>query len=103
MKCAALAVCFTLLAASACTSMPDVRGPLARLKGDTQTDAGPDNTMLSAECGQDWRDAGYRDGRFGTLAWDVQYAAACGSRFDRGRYLSGLEAGTSDRPTIGGM
>ncbi len=63
----------------------------------------PGCTTLTPDCTQDWYDAGQREGRYGPQAWDVQYAAACGSRFDRSRYMSGWQAGFSARPSLGGM
>ncbi len=60
-------------------------------------------TTLTPDCTQDWYGAGQREGRYGAQAWDVQYAAACGSRFDRSRYMSGWQAGFSARPSLGGM
>lgn len=60
-------------------------------------------TTLTPDCGQDWYDAGLREGRYGPQAWDVQYAAACGARFDRARYVSGWQAGFSARPSPVGM
>ena len=49
MKRSSLAVFLAVLAASACTSLPDVKGPFARsAKGTaTQTDAGPDQVEQS--------------------------------------------------------
>jgi hypothetical protein len=41
-------------------------------------------------------------GRLGMQPWDVQYAAACGNRFDQARYVSGWQAGASARPALGG-
>ena len=49
MKRTALAVFLALLATSACTSMADVKGPFARLKGATQTDAGADEPHQQEE------------------------------------------------------
>ena len=49
MKRTALAVFLAVLATSACTSMPDVKGPFARLKGATQTDAGADEPQHQEE------------------------------------------------------
>ena len=37
----------TVLALSACTSLPDIKGPYARSKGATQTDAAPDRAEQS--------------------------------------------------------
>lgn len=58
---------------------------------------------IAPDCTQDWYDAGQRDGRYIAQARDVQYAAACGDRFDRSRYVDGWQAGNSARPSIGGM
>jgi hypothetical protein len=60
-------------------------------------------TTLAPDCAQDWYDAGQRDGRYVAQAWDVQYAAACGNRFDRSRYVSGWQVGFNARPSLGGM
>jgi len=53
---------------------------------------------LSPDCAQNWYESGQRHGRLGIQPWDVQYAAACGSRFDQARYVSGWQAGASERP-----
>ncbi|HYL24820.1 MAG TPA: hypothetical protein VEV21_10535 [Burkholderiales bacterium] len=53
---------------------------------------------LSTDCAQNWYESGERHGRLGIQAWDVQYAAACGSRFDQTRYVAGWQAGASARP-----
>lgn len=58
---------------------------------------------LTTDCTQDWYESGHRHGRFASQPWDVQYAAACGNRFDRARYLSGWEAGASERPLPVGL
>jgi len=58
---------------------------------------------LSTDCAQNWYEAGQRDGLYGASAWDVQYAASCGTGFDRGRYVAGWQAGYSARPIVGGM
>jgi hypothetical protein len=48
MKTTILAATLTLLALSACTSLPEIAGPYARsTKGATQTDAAPDRTEQS--------------------------------------------------------
>ena len=57
---------------------------------------------LSTDCAQDWYSSGERDGRLGIQPWDVQYAAACGGRFDQVRYVSGWQTGVSARPALGG-
>ena len=58
---------------------------------------------FSPDCAQNWYESGERHGRLGIQPWDVQYAAACGERFDRLRYASGWQAGSSARPSLGGM
>lgn len=48
MKATILATVVTVLALSACTSLPDIKGPYARsTKGATQTDAAPDRAEQS--------------------------------------------------------
>ena len=53
---------------------------------------------LSPDCAQNWSESGQRHGRLGVQPWDVQYAAACGNRFDQARYVAGFQAGASERP-----
>jgi len=53
---------------------------------------------LSPDCAQNWYESGQRHGRLGIQPWDVQYAAACGGRFDQASYVSGWQAGASERP-----
>jgi hypothetical protein len=59
-------------------------------------------TALSTDCAQDWYQSGERHGRLGIQPWDVQYAGACGERFDQARYASGWQTGASARPALGG-
>ena len=53
---------------------------------------------FSPDCAQNWYESGQRHGRLGIQPWDVQYAAACGSRFNPARYVAGFQAGASERP-----
>ena len=72
--------------------------PLALLSTTACTTVNSGFAALAPNCSQDWYQAGKRDGRLGLQPWDVQYDASCGGRFDRPRYVTGWQAGASDRP-----
>jgi hypothetical protein len=52
----------------------------------------------TADCGQDWRQLGERDGRLGASSQLENYAARCGTRPDAERYNEGYRAGFAQRP-----
>ena len=55
-------------------------------------------SALPTNCARDWYESGLNEGRVGKQPWDVQYAAACGSRFDQARYIDGWRIGFNQRP-----
>jgi hypothetical protein len=54
-------------------------------------------------CARDWHESGLNEGRVGRQPWDIQYAAACGDRFDRARYIDGWRIGFNARPPQPGL
>ena len=60
-------------------------------------------SVLPTSCAQDWYDSGLREGRMGGQPWDIQYAAACGNRFDQARYIDGWRIGFNARPLPQGL
>ena len=52
------------------------------------------------ECDTDWYETGRRDGVLGADSQIENYAARCGGKVDRARYLEGVQAGLAMRPRV---